>query len=153
MSAAKELSVLPPAVLRGALRRAEKRVEAENLRMDIRRMQKRLYEIEEGRDTPEVEHKEVVVDGYPRGVKRFTIDVDSSSDDGEGRETTHDRNQPIAKVQKKVRRVYPEPATSDSSLRFGKGGEQGREGDFRAGTSKGPASFQRYGRSGGKYSY
>ena len=62
--------------------------------MDIRRMQKRLYEIEEGRDTPEVEHKEVVVDGYPRGVKRFTIDVDSSSDDGEGRDSDHPRPQP-----------------------------------------------------------
>ena len=85
MPTAKDLSIHPPPVLRAALERAEKRVEAEKLRQDILRLQKRLREIEEGLNAQWVGRKEDTADRSQRKADRLRIDL-SSLDNDEGAE-------------------------------------------------------------------
>jgi len=98
-----DLSSLPPATLRAALDASEKRVrrEKEQIQREIRKLQKRLDELEEGEGAPEPE-KNVAGRSRRKATKRPR--VDSSSED----EVVEERygRWPIAKA----RRADPGPA-------------------------------------------
>ena len=91
-----DLSTLPPATLRAALDASEKRVrrEKEQIQKEIRKLQKRLNELEEGEGAPEPEKN--VANGSRRKAKRPR--EDSSSED----EAVEERygHWPIAKARK-----------------------------------------------------
>jgi len=101
-----DLSSLPPATLRAALDASEKRVrrEKDKIQRDIRKLQKRFDELEEGEAEVALEPKNVA-GGSQRKAKRPR--VDSSSDD----EFVDERYSrwPIAKARKVDQVPAPPP--------------------------------------------
>ena len=84
MSTQDNLSSLPPATLRAALEASEKRIrrqeEREKIEREIRKLQERLGELDEGEDAVEIEpEKKAIAGGSQRKAKRPR--VDSPSDD------------------------------------------------------------------------
>ena len=109
-----DLSCLPPATLRAALNASEKRVrrEKEKIQSKIRKLQKRLEELEEGEETSpdRIEVKKSVAGGSRRRAKRLR--ADSSSDD-EVVDEKYSRT--------KARRVGPGPVSSQRYVCSGDG--------------------------------
>lgn len=103
------LSSLPPATLRAALEASENRVrrEKEKIEGEIRRLKKRLDELDRGGfpaapepSLPEPGHElKNVSSGSQRGKKRLRSD---SPSDGEMSDEWYDRQWPIAKSRKLV---------------------------------------------------
>jgi len=108
-----DLSHLPPATLRAALNASEKRVrrEKEKIQSEIRKLQKRLEELEEGEETsPEIEVKKSVAGGSRRRKKRLR---NASSSDDEVVDEKYSRT--------KARRVGPGPVSSQRYVCSGDG--------------------------------
>ena len=98
MSTPGDLSSLPPATLRAALDASENRVtrEKEKIQGEIRKLQKRLKELEKGEGPPGPEKN--VANRSQRRVKR-SRDMDSSGEDDEAGDATYSP-WPIAKARK-----------------------------------------------------
>jgi len=99
-----DLSHLPPATLRAALNASEGRIrrEKEKIQSEIRKLQKRLEELEEGENPPpETGLEKSVAGGSQRKVKRPRVD---SSSDNEVVDEKYGRT--------KARRVDPGPVSS-----------------------------------------
>ena len=109
-----DISSLPPATLRAALVASEKREEKEKLRREIRKLQKRLDELEEPGDTSEVELVRNVASGSRHKVKRLRVD---SSSDEEVAQEMRNRRWPIARA----RRVDPIPVSPQRYVHSGGG--------------------------------
>ena len=115
MSSHDDLSSLPPATLRAALDASEKRIkkEKQQIHREIRRLQRRLEQLEEGEDVPEMELEKNIAGGSRRKGKRPR--VDSSSDDGASVYMKPYNPRSTAKA----RRVDPEPVSPQRYVRSG----------------------------------
>ena len=105
MSSHRDLSSLPPAVLRAALEASEKRVQRERdkIKKEMCQLQKRLDKLEKKPDPPKQEKPEKpVASGSEDKIKQQKVDPESGDKPVEVIDVDdwYDRQWPIAKVRK-----------------------------------------------------
>jgi hypothetical protein len=107
MSAHKDLSSLPPEVLRAVLKASEKRVERERdqIKKGMRLLQKRLDELEKGPDTLKQEQPEKPIPSRSEGKKRQRVDSSDKSVEVIDVDQWYDHQWPIAKAPKPIERL------------------------------------------------